>query len=88
MPFPSQLEEWKDSQSPAAKGCGCAALVGIGGLAFAVMSVSSMGDYGGPPEGAAANSRLKGTLMLVSFVVLVLCFIIGRWLVGKGEPYR
>jgi hypothetical protein len=49
---------WRDAQSPAQRGCGCVTLIALGLLCLAFMFGGMMGDYIGPPEGAAEYSRL------------------------------
>lgn len=80
------MNEWRDSQNPGSKGCGCATLVGIGLLACGFLMGSMMGDYIGPPEGAAQNAHQKNITVLLSLIALVLCITVGNWLVKKRKP--
>ena len=79
----SPIEEWRDSQSPVSKGCGCAVLMGIGVLACAFLMGSVMGDYIGPPEGAAQDIHNKNITILLALGTLLLCGIAGGWLVSR-----
>ena len=67
------------------KGCGCALLFAIGLLSIARMLGSVMGDYIGPPEGAAQDIHDKNVTILTSFCMLIACTIIGILLLRKRE---
>ena len=82
MPILSDLEEWRDSQHPITKGCGCCVLIGVGFLACAMFMGAIMGDYGGPPEGRAQDIHTKNVMMLGSFCVIGACGLTGLWLVS------
>jgi hypothetical protein len=47
MPLRSRVEEWRDSQPPFQKGCGCVALVGLGFFCLAMMGGHMMGTTSG-----------------------------------------
>ena len=83
MPTHPKLESWKDAQPPLSKGCGCLALCAIGLLASAFLMGAMMGDYIGPAEGAAANAHRANIQMLLSLFVIVICGVVGNWLVSK-----
>jgi hypothetical protein len=82
----SELEEWRATQTPEDRGCGCALLAVLGVVCLAFMLGALMGDYGGPPELAAENSRAQNVRVLLGFTGLGICTFAGAWLMsGRSE---
>jgi ABC-type arginine transport system permease subunit len=79
----ARLEEWRDAQPLSQKGCGCIGLLALGVLCFAFMGGAMMGDYMGPPEGAAEDARTKGIVIVLSLVGIVACGVVGAGLMAK-----
>lgn len=81
-----RLEDWKESLSCLARGCGCLSTIALSFLCFALIGGALMGDYFGPPEGIEEDHRTKARVISMSFASIVVLTVAGCWFVTKRRP--